>query len=199
MLAMIQNTLRGKGFQLYERPFELNIVGIRSDSVIPNQFDDTLNVFYKDEKGNWLFHQFKATTDPGTFWLKNPMNPQGTALLKHGQYPGSHMIGMHRGQYLALVQRKPVTVIRDYDRDSTLDFNNGKEQTGMFGINIHRASVAGTTKTVDRFSAGCQVFANASDFNTVMQLAERHRKLYGNSFTYTLIDERALIRETKKN
>jgi hypothetical protein len=45
----------------------------------------------------------------------------------------------------------------------------------------------GTTKTIDKYSAGCQVFANANDFSVFLQLAERHKTLYGNSFTYTLL------------
>jgi hypothetical protein len=36
------------------------------------------------------------------------------------------------------VQSKPITVLRDYDRNAILDFWNGKPETGMFGINIHR-------------------------------------------------------------
>ena len=58
--------------------------------------------------------------------------------------------------------------------------------------------VNGTTKFVEKYSAGCQVFANIDDFNLFMQLAQRHKTLYGNDFTYTLIDERALVREAKK-
>lgn len=188
-----------RGYKIYSRPFELNIVGIRANSTVPNSFADTLNIFYKNSSGDWQHHRCPATTDPGTFWLRNLMNPQGTAILKQGQYIGSHGIGMHRGKYLALTQKRPLTVIRDYDRDAILDFNNGKEQTGIFGINIHRASINGTTKFVEKHSAGCQVFANINDFNLMMQLAQRHKQLYGNDFTYTLIDERALVREAKKN
>ena len=199
MLEMIQTTLVEKGFKIFTRPFELNIVGVRADSVKPNSFDDSINIFYKNSNDQWQFQRFSATTDPGTYWLENPMNPQGTAIVKHGQYINSHAIGMHRGKYLALVQQRPLTVMRDYDRIATLDFMNGKEETGIFGINIHHASQYGTTQTVDKYSAGCQVFANINDFNLFMQLADRHKNLYGNNFTYTLIDERALVRASKKN
>ena len=199
MLEMIQTTLAEKGFKIFTRPFELNIVGVRADSLKPNSFDDSINIFYKNNNDQWQFQRFAATTDPGTYWLQNPMNPQGTAIVKHGQYINSHAIGMHRGKYLALVQQRPLTVIRDYDRNATLDFMNGKEETGIFGINIHHASQYGTTQTVDKYSAGCQVFANINDFNLFMQLADRHKNLYGNNFTYTLIDERALVRASKKN
>lgn len=198
MLSSIQATLNERGYKTFVRPFELNIVGIRANSTTPNQFDDTINVFFKNAQGVWVLQSFKATTDPGTYWLQNPLNAQGTAILKEGQYIGSHAIGLHRGKYNALVQQRPVTVMRDYDRNAVLDFLNGKEDTGLFGINIHHAAGTGTTKTVDQFSAGCQVFANIDDFNSFMRLCELHRKLYGNEFTYTLIDQRAVDRNSKK-
>lgn len=197
-LSNIQAALLAKGYHEFNRPFELNIVGIRADSTSPNLFDDSINLYYKTTDGNWQLHQFPATTDPGTYWLENPLNPQGTAILKAGQYIGSHTIGMHRGKYEALVQQRPVTVIREYDRKAVLDLLNGQEDTGLFGINIHHAQAEGITKYVDKFSAGCQVFANIADFTLFMQLCYRHRGLYGNIFTYTLIDERSLSREAKK-
>jgi len=184
--------LMAQGYRVFTRPFELNIVGLRSDSLIPNVFNDTINVLFKDDKGAWQLHSYAATTDPGTYWLKNPLNPQGTAILKAGQYLNSHMIGLHRNKYTALVQRNPVTVIRDIKRDGRLDFS-GNEDTGQFGINIHRALQEGTTKYIDKFSAGCQVFANAEDFNAFMDLCERHKQLYGNSFTYTLLHETSIL------
>lgn len=198
MLAAIVTAIRLKALEVYTRPYELNIVGIRSDSTIPNRFDDEIHVFYKNNANQWIHYIFPATTDPGTYWLKSPMHPQGTAILMQGQYKQAYQIGLHRGKYYALVQRKPITVMRDYDRNSVLDFNNGRLDTGMFGVNIHRASINGTTKEVDRYSAGCQVFSNITDFNLFMQLCEKHRSLYGNSFTYTLIDKRAIARQEKK-
>lgn len=192
MLQQIINTLTRKGYTINTRPFELNIVGIRNSSNKPNSFDDTINIFYKREDGQWIINTSKATTDPGTYWLKTFMNPNGTAILKPGQYKNSHRIGVHRNKYQALVQLKPVTVWRDANKDETLDFNNSKEQTGIFGINIHRANSSGTTITIDKHSAGCQVFANIKDFDLLMELALRHKRMYGNSFTYTLIEEKDL-------
>ncbi|MBS1577400.1 MAG: hypothetical protein JST09_19035 [Bacteroidetes bacterium] len=198
MLAAITGVLKTKTYEIYARPYELNIVGVRTDSTIPNRFDDEIHVFFKNNTNQWIHYIFPATTDPGTYWLENPMNPQGTAILMQGQYKDAYQIGLHRGKYYALVQRGPITVLRDYDRNAILDFNNGRKETGMFGVNIHHASVNGTTKTVDNYSAGCQVFANINDFNLFMQLCEKHQQLYGNSFTYTLIDKRAIEREQKR-
>lgn len=177
-----------KGYIVYTRPFELNIAGVRNSDAQPNRFDDTLHVFYQREDGRWILHSFRATTDPGTYWLKNLMNPKGTAILKPGQYIHSHRIGVHRGKYQALVQQKPVTVWRDANKDAVADIGSPKEETGIFGINIHRAKAVGTTVTVNDHSAGCQVLADVNDFLLLMQLAARHKHLYGNSFTYTLLE-----------
>lgn len=194
MLATIVKSLTQSSYAIYQDLYRLNIVGVRSDTTVPNRFDDTIHVFYKDSSGRFAHHDYKATTDPGTYWLKNPMMAQGTAILAQGQYKDGYQIGMHRGKYFALVQRLPVTVIRDYDRNAVLDFYNGQRQTGMFGINIHKASASGTSVTVDHHSAGCQVIASAAHFSEFMRLCERHRNLYGNKFTYTLVDQRAIAR-----
>lgn len=201
MLQKLISTLRRHRFRIYTAPFQLNIVGIRSDSVRPNSFDDRIHVFFRDEKGKWNHYEWPITTDPGTYWLNSPIHPQGTAILKgNRQYVDAYSISLHQGKYHALCQRLgQVEVIRDYNRDSLLDFGSSQVMKGMFGINIHRAKSSGTTKEVQRYSAGCQVFANAADFNRLMQLCERHRKLHGNVFTYTLIDNREVRRTQKRN
>lgn len=198
MLSRIKAILKANGYVLYTEPYRLNIVGLRNDSIIPNRFDDEIHVFYAKPDGSWNYHIWPATTDPGTFWLNNPIYEKGTAILAQGQYENGYAIGKHKGLYDALVQMKPVTVIRDYDRDALLDFYNGEKQTGNFGINIHRAESSGTTKLINKYSAGCQVFQNAHDFEQFMVLCEQHRKLYGNSFTYALVDFRSMRRVTIK-
>lgn len=198
MIARIRNIAIRKGYQIYTEPFKLNIWGFRSRNTQPNQFDDELHVFFTTKTGiihKWVYFVFRITTDPGTYWLKNPMHPQGTAMLAPGQYVDTYKIARHREKYYALCQRlKKVQIMRDYNRDALLDFYNGRPDSGMFGINIHRARKTGTTYTVDNHSAGCQVFKYAKEFNFFMKLCEKHRKLYGNVFTYTLIDRRMEFR-----
>lgn len=196
MLSRIKAILKEAGYVLYTKPYQLNIVGLRSKSTTSNSFDDEIHVFYKTPDGNWNYHVYPATTDPGTFWLNNPSYDQGTAILAQGQYVDAYSLGLHRNKYEALVQLKPVTVMRDYDRNSFLDFKNGKQQIGLFGINIHRAESKGTTKFINKYSAGCQVFQNAEDFQKFIAICEQHKKLYGNKFTYTLVDFRSLERVT---
>ena len=186
----ILDVMERNGLRTFNRPNELNIIGIRSSNTVSNKFDDVLHVCYSTELGTWHQHIFHCTTDPGTYFLNRPMNNLGTALLKHGQYLNAYQLGIHRGKYKALVQRKPVTVYRSKNSNTDIDSKTSNTQTGLFGINIHHASGSGTTEDVSRWSAGCQVIANINDFKELISLAEKHAKLYGNQFTYTLLDYR---------
>ncbi|MCE3283122.1 MAG: hypothetical protein K0Q66_1859 [Chitinophagaceae bacterium] len=188
-LQTILNAMNRKGYVVYEKPYQLNIVGVRANNPTPNSFDDSINVFYRDNTGTWQFKSNPATTDPGLHYLKTPMNPAGTAIVLPGQYINSHKIGLHRGEYTALVQQNNVKVIRDTNKDSRLDFGNTNVVNGVYGINIHRATSNGTSKVVDRYSAGCQVFSSSADFAAFIAQCEKHRGLHGNNFTYTLLEE----------
>lgn len=198
MVKQLLKILIEKNYVVYQKPFQLNIIGVRSNSTTANSFDDRLLVIFQNEKGVWEKYAYTITTDPGTYWLKNPLQVDGAAILQQGQYVNAYQLGLHRGQYRALVQRKPVTIIRDYDRNATLDFNNGKVSTGLYGINIHRASVYGITKNVAKWSAGCQVFQKNTEYIHFMSLCEKNRNLHGNQFTYSLIDFRAIERMGKR-
>jgi hypothetical protein len=189
LLQRLLNTMNKKGYTIFTQPFKINIVGIRANNAQPNSFDDSINVFYKDSGGNWIFKSNPATTDPGLYYLNNPMNVSGTAIIIPGQYPNSHKIGLHRGEYTALVQQGPMKIIRDTNKDGVLDFRNTNVVNGTYGLNIHRATSSGTSTKVDRYSAGCQVFANSTDFANFIAQAQKHSGMYGNNFTYTLMDE----------
>ena len=72
-------------------------------------------------------------------------------------------------------------------KDNKFDLNPLSIDKGIFGINIHKAGDNSTL--VDGWSYGCQVLAKSIDFNALMRLVERSASIYGNSFTYTLINE----------
>jgi hypothetical protein len=93
-IRAIIRLLKSKGYKLFERPYELNIVGIRKDNNIPNKFDDTLYAFWKTDSGSWEGKYYTITTDPGTYWLKNPMSGMGAAILKEGQYVDAYKYGI---------------------------------------------------------------------------------------------------------
>lgn len=160
--------------------FSFMLVGIRSQANQPNVFDDLVGVV-KNDSVTW----FTATTNPGTHWLKNILNPKGAALLKPAQYVDTWIIGKHQGKYEALCQAKPVTVFRDKDLDIIAE-ETATTDTGLFGINIHRANETAISKFVDKWSAGCQVLNNPADFKELIALC----KFSGlKSFTYTLLKE----------
>jgi hypothetical protein len=180
-----------QGYFFDKRPFKLNVVGVRNPlNTSPLRFDDSIAYFYYDDNGNLVGNVARATTSPSIYFLENPMNRSGAAILKQGQYKDSYSIGLHRGLYSALVQSKPVTVIRDDDRNAFINFLS-PTQTGLFGINIHRATAGkDDTSTIGTDSAGCQTFQNTRDFDDMMTMAYKSKSLYGNTFTYTLIDQK---------
>ncbi len=189
----ILSAIRAAGHTTFEgkNAYDLNIFGIRAASTTPNAFDDLVGCAYRDASLAWCCEVWKATTDPGLYWLRNPGKVAGTAILVPGQYRGVYAIDKHNGSYEALCQRNgDVTVYRDADRDGTLD-TDGPKDTGRFGINIHHASYTGTSILVGKWSAGCQVIASIEDFNRLMELARlqiRHHPKW-TSFTYTLLTE----------
>lgn len=168
--------------------YNLNIFGIRNDlNRDSNNFNDVLGIVYK-VNGNWVVKKYDATTDPGSKVRLAPVSTSGTAILVPNQYRSSWKIGLHKGKYNALVQAKPVSVYRDKNKDSKLDMNPSTIETGMFGINIHRATSNANypSKLVDSWSAGCQVVSSYNDFQEFMSIVNKASKLYGPKFTYTL-------------
>ena len=190
----IEDAVLCKGYKWFENgDYNLNIVGVRNSNTnqeITNKFDDKVTVSYS-VNGELKYEEWDATTDPGIYYSENLLNPDGVAILKPNQYRSTYQIGLHQGNYEALTQRLPVEVYRDDNRDDNYNLDEYSLQEGMFGINIHRAGtfVNGSTQ-IDKWSAGCQVLSKESDFNLLMELAENARALYGNSFTYTLIESR---------
>ena len=167
--------------------YNLNIIGIRSNDHKANSFDDRICVVFKDEQG-WITRTWKCTTEPGKYWLENPTNVPGTAILVPGQYRSVWKIDKHQGKYDALCQRKgTVKTYRDSNKDDIVDLDIQSITEGYYGINIHKAGSWSTQ--VDRWSAGCQGFAKGDDFEECMSICYAAKSKWGNGFSYTLIDE----------
>lgn len=182
----IQSRLNKLGYKFYSNgDYNLNIVGIRCGDSATNGFTDELHLIYK-VNGVWKHDVFKITTKPGIKSLVDPVNVKGTSILVPGQYPQSHKLGLHKGKYTALVQSKPLKVYRDNNKDKVIDLNPKSIDQGIFGINIHKSGSDSTL--VDNWSAGCQVFKRERDFNRFINICKKSAELYGNSFTYTLLD-----------
>ena len=189
----VKEAYKRNGFKLYSGgEFDVNVFGIRSNESQCNSFDDLVCVMYVDENGNWNLKKYNATTDPGKYYLENPLNDSGTAIVVPGQYPKSHIIGLHQGKYEALVQRGKLKIYRDNNKDQYFDFDEDSIVEGnSFGINIHRATPKEGMESVqvDKWSAGCQCIASYDDFQEFMSICRKARDRWGNHFTYTLFNE----------
>jgi hypothetical protein len=179
---ILEATLAKLGYKFFtEGDYNLNIIGIRNSATgakVTNAFDDYIAVAFK-VAGVWGVKVWPCTVDNGG----------GSARVVAGQYKGSHAIGLHQGKYEALRQVAPLAVERDYTKDGI--YNPLKKETGVFGINIHKAGVDSTV--VNNWSEGCQVFKRSADFAAFMIIAKKAASLHGNRFTYTLIESKDLV------
>jgi lysozyme len=120
------------------------------------------------------FVAFNANTDPS-------IRRRGVAVLRPGVW--RYRVGIHglsrpvRERYEALVQAAPVTVRRDDVGDDT----------GWFGINIHR----GATNTTS--SIGCQTIPPAQ-WPEFMRLVKREMRKYGVPEIPYVLEEEKLFR-----
>lgn len=159
------------------------LIGVRSTEDLYNQFDDKAYLF----KGETFKGVYKFTTNAGTDLL-NPSNPKGEAVLKSDEiYYNAWERRLHRGKVMAYCQRVPLPIYRDNDRDRNIE-ELGTPVKENVGINIHPASYQIGSKIEKQFiegwSAGCQVFAQRSDFDEFMKLTEGQQQL-----TYALLKE----------
>jgi hypothetical protein len=189
-IEQLKEALKRMDAPFFTGELNLNLIGIRAKDAQADTFNDVLCVVYEKGKKT-LLETYPITTDPGVYYRKHPVNVDGTAVLMPGHYPACWRLGMHRGKYEALVQCGPMTVFRDNNKNRRID-TNGKLDTGYFGINLHRASENKYTLQVDKWSAGCQVFADPEQFEAVIELCKASAAKYGQFFSYTLINEEEL-------
>lgn len=192
--TQIESAVKSKGYVWFTDPnkkgYDVNIVGVRNNTPsiadkVTNVFDDFITISFFDESGVEQFYIWSATTDPGKKGVQQFHNKKGVARLVPGQYRTTWAIDKHQGKYDALCQRlNNVTVWRDANKD--LVFEEKVTDTGMFGINIHKAGQDSTW--VENYSEGCQVFKRVKDFDEFMKICKKAAKIHGNKFSYTLIE-----------
>lgn len=184
------DTLRMLGYPVWIKPFDLNVFGIRNPSNVPDLWDDTIGVAYRDDQNHKRIFLCPATTDPGLDYLLNPLNAKGTAIMCEGYYKKLWRRGMHKG-YKALVQVNPATFVRDFNRDRVLDFDGIRRETGIIGANLHRAHATLKAMRVGKYSAACQVVQMALDLAHTLGLVDLQAKYIKTDFvSYALMNER---------
>lgn len=188
----LEAALKKKGYAFFmndTKDYNINIIGIRSNDMTPDLFNDLIVVCWK-YKGKWYIKKYDCTTDPGLYYLQKPMNVKGTAIMVPGQYRGAYEVGKHKG-YTALRQKKPMKYWRDNNKDNRYDIG-GKVYEEIGYTDIHRANEYLKSKYVGQWSAGCQVIADPKDWKEFITICRNSANAFGNSFTYTLITENDL-------
>ena len=198
-IGSIQKAYAYMGYDFFtEGDYNLNIFGIRSADLQSDRFNDYVGLAYK-ENNSWVVKAYAATTDPGSTYRKRCIDSKGTAIMIPGQYKGAYGIGLHKNSYEALRQKKPMKYWRDSNSNGQLDLG-GKIFEDLAYTNIHRATnvPGGVSQFVQGYSAGCQVIASYNDFAEFMQICNKGKGRYGNSFTYTLFTENNFLCKDKK-
>lgn len=194
----ITEAYRRMGYKYSSVPFILNLFSIRSNTSESNQFDDLTVGFYHDYNSKCHILIFNSTTDPGKYWLQNPSNREGTAIMVPDQYFDVYTIGIHGrtglNPYEAFEQIGPMKYIRDNNKDLKLDFSLMNDKKNIFWANIksnvHRASKLIIVQVIEKYSAACQVIQSASNFESLLEAGRNQIKKTGvKKFNYTLFTE----------
>ncbi|HEY0658063.1 MAG TPA: hypothetical protein VGD05_06300, partial [Pyrinomonadaceae bacterium] len=138
-----------------------------------NKFNDRRIVIAIESGKPTLKMNVLATTEPGKFYIDNPMNAGGAARIAFGQYK-AWRVGVHKAgkpsAHEALVQVGEISVYRDLNKDGkrtgdTIDVGSG------FAINQHSGHNA-DANNIGKASAGCLVSRSHDEHNEFMELVK---------------------------
>lgn len=196
MLAdKIIDYMQKKGYQIFEDTLNFNIVYIEGmnpngtlNNDAPNQFNDIRTVIAFENDEPIILGIWEGTTEPGRRYTLKPMNQKGAARIAFGQYE-AWQVGIHGNSepHEALIQVKPITVFRDYNKD--FKRTNDAKDTGLFGINQHHGYDL-PQLDIGTASAGCLLGRKRQGHRDFMRLIKRDRRYQNNTkfiFTTTVI------------
>lgn len=200
-LAKIYNTLKNNKYKIYDRPYELNIVGVRKQyngDKVSDRYIDDMNIFYKDDKGIWIHKRTKISTMPGKYYFDNFFNDSlastssnyGTGIMAPGHYPDCFAIGIYHEQFALKSVTSKQVAFRDKNKDGIINLDPKTLTTGNHSMHIHRGAPTGGL--VKNWSAGCQVFLKSGSLDIFGEMCKKHFELYGGKFTYTLLTQRQI-------
>lgn len=176
----LQIIVTGKGYKWFTEAWKPNLIGVRTNLVIPNVYNDLMFLAYVTDKGEKKIFAYSQTTLPGKFWLNSPLSPKGTGILIPGQYVDCWVKGTHghTRPHDALLQiGGGVNVVRDNDKDSIPELtgpNTSVEKNVYIGLNIHASWAIGDRKTIDKDSAACQVASNSWNHEQMMKVVDAY-------------------------
>lgn len=189
----LKECVERKGYVFFNQGnYNLNIIFNRTSDVFTDHFTDILYIAYM-VNGEKKVLSIPATTKAGSYYVKNPITYQGVtgvAVIVPGQYRGVYQLVDDYVTWLKYPffrQVKGMNYYRDFDKDNEVEAVQYQENK-IFGTHIHRMSNNGVTgHTIYNWSAGC-MGAEEPFFKKVLPLAREAVKLYGNSFTCTIME-----------
>lgn len=194
-LRQIHEVMKRSGMVVFDTPFSVTLGGIRTMDNAANTFNDFLFASFFTKNGGLHGCVIEGTTDAGLYYRENPMQLDGTAIIKHGvqhksafQYQNPAVDPKMRGHMgkEAFRQVKPMSYWRDADRNKYLNFD-GKEEFDIFNTNGHDMGTVG--KTVDKWSAGCWGSTEENmDILYDLALFQTSHDL-GNMFSFAMLHE----------
>jgi hypothetical protein len=188
--------LKSKNYKIFEKTMELNLVAFRNKknvkdeeiSNVTNKFDESLAVFYKDEKNEWQLIEYSITTVPGLVPQSKNL-PNKVAILRSGQYYEVIRLGNYLGNenYKCLIFDS--CEIHRNDKIDRYNFNSPSER-GNFAITIHASSEISSSEYIFNYSEGAQVFKNKNQYDQFIKLCQMQIETSKKTtFTYTLCDK----------
>lgn len=186
--------LKSKRYSVYEDIGVLNIVSMQSPNKdsgeVSNKFDDTLNIFFKNESGNWELLEYQITTLPG-FVPKTTSLPDGVGMLALGQYVDQ----LKLDNYIVDATTTPYKTDRClkvgecviHINDSTDKYNYKSNKIKAKSIVLIHRSSNGIADYVFNYSGGAHVFKNSTQYDQFLDFCDKQVKLSNKAvFTYTL-------------
>jgi hypothetical protein len=184
---------------------------------LTNRFTDVVIVAWI-EGGKQFAESYPATTVPGASWslstnrkfaTSTGKNPNGVGIMKEKQFINQYTRGMHHGgskvPHSALRSVSGQSAHRDKNYSDnwltlaiTPEKKLGANMAGLFqdggGMQLHNSGAStAANKTVDNWSAGCQVFANQKQHNRLMELVGKSEKATkSNKFSYVLLNSKEI-------
>ena len=198
LASRILRYMQTKGYTIFDRPKEYNIVYVEGMNVDGSLNGDAHNVFndirlvieVKDNQPHIAGGPWVATTEPGEYYTNRPPVSEGVARIQFNQFE-AWRVGQHCGQtsgcHEALVQVKPITVHRDSNKDKKR--TGDKLYTDLFGINQHHGYDF-HKDDIQTASAGCLVgrsIAEHEKFMTIIKQDARYQRDHQFIFTTTVI------------
>jgi len=117
-----------------------------------------------------------------------PLNDAGVAFMpthKTAVRQPGYRVRKHIS-YEAVGTNSPYPGVTFRDANWDTQYAEINQQQKNVGLNLHRSSGTGTSTLVNKYSGGCQVFANVGHFMEFMTLARKHEEIWGGGYDSTL-------------